>query len=112
MTFKSYAIHYAKGLVASAANGAVVAIGAIVGPATMNALGVAVASLTPHQVLAAGIGGAIISGLGYLKAHPFPVDNPDGTPETVLPTASAPAAIPPASIPPAPPAAPTPAPTP
>ena len=69
----------------------------------MDAMGAHVAALTPHQIVAAAVGGAGMAALAYWKANPFPVDNPDGTPETILPTKSSGlSAIQPAATPAAP----------
>ena len=74
---KSYATHYAEGVLASAFNGGVAALAAIVGPAAATAVGVAVPALSPHQIGATFAGGAALSAFNYFRAHPFPVDEPD-----------------------------------
>lgn len=78
MTFQDYAMHYAKGLAASAANGAVAGVAAILGPPAANALRpVNIPALTPHQLLAVALGGFAMGAFNYLHAHPFPVEDPD-----------------------------------
>jgi hypothetical protein len=83
---KSYALHYIEGVAASAANGGIAALAAIVGPAVVNATGIAhVLTLTPHQLAATFAGGAALSAFDYFRKHPFPVDEPDPAPGPATP---------------------------
>lgn len=79
-TFKAFAVHYLKGAAASAFNGGVTALSALVGTAGAHALGANVSELDVRQIAFTFVGSAAVAALLYFKAHPIPVDAP--SPET------------------------------
>lgn len=75
--FKSYAVHYIEGALASAFNGGIAALAGVVGPAVGRLLStVNIPDLTPNQLLSTFAGAAIGSAIMYFKANPLPVDSP------------------------------------
>ena len=79
---KAFLAHYLRGAAASAFNGGVTALSALIGTAGAHSLGAKCEELSPVQVIYTFLGSAGVAALLYFKANPLPVDAP--IPETLV----------------------------